>query len=132
MDDIQPLRSFGVSQPPSEPSLACPKTPPLWRLQLLEFMAGRVQSLDCPQTLVFGRTRMVLKNLWNRNGHHIWLSSATENPRVTSPKPLRKMPEKGLQAGFFRYLSKPIKVKEFMDTLNAALEFADTQSGKSK
>jgi CheY-like chemotaxis protein len=33
--------------------------------------------------------------------------------------------EKGLEAGFFRYLTKPIKLKEFMDTLNAALEFAD-------
>jgi CheY-like chemotaxis protein len=33
--------------------------------------------------------------------------------------------EKGLEAGFFRYLTKPIKVKEFMDTLNAALEFAE-------
>jgi len=33
--------------------------------------------------------------------------------------------EKGLEAGFFRYLTKPIKVKDFMDTLNAALEFAD-------
>ena len=32
---------------------------------------------------------------------------------------------KGLEAGFFRYLTKPIKVKEFMDTLNAALEFAE-------
>jgi PAS domain S-box-containing protein len=32
--------------------------------------------------------------------------------------------EKGLQAGFFRYLTKPIKVKEFMDTLDVALEFA--------
>jgi signal transduction histidine kinase/AmiR/NasT family two-component response regulator len=31
---------------------------------------------------------------------------------------------KGLEAGFFRYLTKPIKIKEFMDTLNAALEFA--------
>ena len=33
--------------------------------------------------------------------------------------------EKGLEAGFFRYLTKPIKVNEFMDTLNAALEFAE-------
>jgi PAS domain S-box-containing protein len=32
--------------------------------------------------------------------------------------------EKGLQAGFFRYLTKPIKVGEFMDTLGAALDFA--------
>jgi len=29
----------------------------------------------------------------------------------------------GLEVGFFRYLTKPIKVKEFMDTLNVALEF---------
>ncbi|MEF8751450.1 MAG: PAS domain S-box protein [Candidatus Accumulibacter necessarius] len=32
--------------------------------------------------------------------------------------------EKGLQAGFFRYLTKPIKVNEFMDTLDVALRFA--------
>jgi len=32
--------------------------------------------------------------------------------------------EKGLQAGFFRYLTKPIKVAEFMDTLDTALELA--------
>jgi CheY-like chemotaxis protein len=32
--------------------------------------------------------------------------------------------ESGLEAGFFRYLTKPIKVDEFMDALNVALEFA--------
>jgi CheY-like chemotaxis protein len=32
--------------------------------------------------------------------------------------------EKGLQAGFFRYLTKPIRVDEFMQTLDVALEFA--------
>jgi len=32
---------------------------------------------------------------------------------------------KGLEAGFFRYITKPIKVKEFMDTLNMALEYAE-------
>jgi PAS domain S-box-containing protein len=32
--------------------------------------------------------------------------------------------EKGLEAGFFRYLTKPIKVNEFMQTLDVALEFA--------
>jgi PAS domain S-box-containing protein len=35
--------------------------------------------------------------------------------------------EKGLAAGFFRYLTKPIKINEFMDTLNAALELAEEQ-----
>ena len=33
--------------------------------------------------------------------------------------------EKGLDAGFFRYLTKPIKVAEFMDALNVALYFAE-------
>jgi PAS domain S-box-containing protein len=33
--------------------------------------------------------------------------------------------EKGLEMGFFRYLTKPIKVTEFMDTLNMALDFAE-------
>ena len=32
--------------------------------------------------------------------------------------------EKGLEAGFFRYLTKPIKVQEFMNTLDLALDFA--------
>ena len=31
----------------------------------------------------------------------------------------------GLAVGFYRYLTKPIKVKEFMDTLNETLEFAE-------
>jgi CheY-like chemotaxis protein/anti-sigma regulatory factor (Ser/Thr protein kinase) len=38
----------------------------------------------------------------------------------------------GLEAGFFRYLTKPIKVKEFMDTLNAALEFAENGVAQNK
>ena len=32
---------------------------------------------------------------------------------------------KGLEAGFFRYLTKPIKVNEFLATLDQALEFAE-------
>jgi PAS domain S-box-containing protein len=40
--------------------------------------------------------------------------------------------ERGLEAGFFRYLTKPIKVKDFMDTLNAALEFAEKSVGQTK
>ncbi len=33
--------------------------------------------------------------------------------------------EKGMQAGFFWYLTKPIRVNEFLDVLNLALEFAE-------
>ncbi|MGZ5390055.1 MAG: hybrid sensor histidine kinase/response regulator, partial [Aeromicrobium sp.] len=33
--------------------------------------------------------------------------------------------QKGLEAGFFRYLTKPIRVGEFMETLNTALAFAE-------
>ena len=40
--------------------------------------------------------------------------------------------EKGLQAGFFRYLTKPIKIHEFMETLEAALEFGEQESVQSK
>ncbi len=36
--------------------------------------------------------------------------------------------EKGLEAGFFRYLTKPIKVNEFMATLDMALNLAQTRS----
>jgi PAS domain S-box-containing protein len=36
--------------------------------------------------------------------------------------------EKGLSAGFFRYLTKPIKVAEFMETLDSAMLFASSQS----
>jgi PAS domain S-box-containing protein len=40
--------------------------------------------------------------------------------------------DKGLQAGFFRYLTKPIKVAEFMETLEVALEFAAQEAVQSK
>jgi CheY-like chemotaxis protein len=40
--------------------------------------------------------------------------------------------EKGLEAGFFRYLTKPIKVNEFMDTLDVALKFAKAESPSAK
>lgn len=35
---------------------------------------------------------------------------------------------KGLDAGFFDYLTKPIKVNEFMDALDVALKFAQTKT----
>jgi PAS domain S-box-containing protein len=38
--------------------------------------------------------------------------------------------ERGLEAGFFRYLTKPIKVNEFMNTLEVALKFAESQSAR--
>jgi CheY-like chemotaxis protein len=40
--------------------------------------------------------------------------------------------DRGQMAGFFSYLTKPIKVNEFMEALDVALEFAGKQSTKSK
>jgi CheY-like chemotaxis protein len=37
--------------------------------------------------------------------------------------------EKALEAGFFNYITKPIKVGQFMDALDAALKFALTEPG---
>ena len=39
--------------------------------------------------------------------------------------------EKGLEAGFFRYLTKPIKVGAFMETLNVALEVAGERHART-
>jgi PAS domain S-box-containing protein len=36
--------------------------------------------------------------------------------------------QKGLKVGFYRYLTKPLKITEFMETLNAALDFAKANS----
>lgn len=38
--------------------------------------------------------------------------------------------EKGLKAGFFRYLTKPIRVIEFMETLDSALQFAKDKADR--
>src|ERR1700719_3028442 len=40
--------------------------------------------------------------------------------------------KKGLEAGSFYYLTKPIKVNEFMDTIDVALEFAKTLMSANK
>ena len=37
--------------------------------------------------------------------------------------------EKGLKAGFFRYITKPIKVNQFLETLDMALALSQTTSG---
>lgn len=39
--------------------------------------------------------------------------------------------EKALEAGFFNYLTKPIKVNEFMEALDVALEFAKSESARA-
>jgi PAS domain S-box-containing protein len=38
---------------------------------------------------------------------------------------------RGLEAGFFRYLTKPIKVREFMETLDVALAFAKEKTARA-
>ena len=38
--------------------------------------------------------------------------------------------DKGLVAGFFRYQTKPIKINEFMEALDAMLDFAKSNKPK--
>jgi len=40
--------------------------------------------------------------------------------------------ESGLEAGFFNYLTKPINVHQFMDALDAALTFSQTQPARAE
>jgi CheY-like chemotaxis protein len=40
--------------------------------------------------------------------------------------------ERGLKAGFFRYITKPIKIDEFMDALDAALVVAGQKAGQDE
>jgi len=37
--------------------------------------------------------------------------------------------QRGLEVGFFNYLTKPIKVKQLLDALDAALVFSQTHRG---
>lgn len=65
--------------------------------------------------------------------HGIEVLKILHHDRATSHIPVvalsaNAMPhdiETGLKAGFFRYLTKPIKVDEFLATLNLALEFVE-------
>ena len=66
----------------------------------------------------------------------IALGILAENPETASIPVIafsaNAMPgdiEKGLAAGFFRYLTKPIKVNEFMETLDSALAIGKARSG---
>jgi CheY-like chemotaxis protein len=63
------------------------------------------------------------------------LKMLAEDPRTAhipvialSANAMRRDIEKGLEAGFFRYLTKPIKVNEFMDTLDVAMKFAQSEA----
>ena len=38
--------------------------------------------------------------------------------------------EKALEAGFFNYLTKPIRVNQFLDALDAALRFSESAAGR--
>ena len=50
--------------------------------------------------------------------------AAADVTNKITPADMPRDIEKGPQAGFFRYLTKPIIVRELMDTLHMALEFA--------
>ena len=48
-----------------------------------------------------------------------------------SANAMQRDTKKGMEAGFFYYLTKPIKVNELMDALDGALEFAEKNSARN-
>jgi FixJ family two-component response regulator len=40
--------------------------------------------------------------------------------------------EKGLKAGFLRFLTKPIEVNEFIDALDVALDLAEKRASRTQ
>ena len=54
---------------------------------------------------------------------HIPVIAISSNDRPLNVK-------SGLEAGFFHYLTKPIKIDEFMSVLDMALEFANKNAAK--
>ena len=51
---------------------------------------------------------------------------------AVSANAMKRDIERGLKAGFFRYITKPIKVSEFMEAVNVALESAARPSAQSE
>ena len=51
---------------------------------------------------------------------------------IARAKALSAKLERGLKAGFFRYITKPITVHEFMEALDVALKFADKRFSQGK
>lgn len=49
-----------------------------------------------------------------------------------SANALRHEIEKALAAGFFRYIAKPFRISEFLETVDVALEFAKTGANRGK
>jgi CheY-like chemotaxis protein len=56
---------------------------------------------------------------------------ATKNIPVValSANAMQRDIERGLEAGFYRYLTKPIRINEFMNALDDALKFSKNRSG---
>ncbi len=100
-------------------------------LRLLTAVTGHL-GIKMARTL---QPEMILMdiNLPDINGIEV-LKILHEDPTTThipvvalSANAMARDIEKGLAAGFFRYLTKPIKVNEFMGTLDVALEYVENR-----
>jgi PAS domain S-box-containing protein len=155
----EPQLAVGASPPSAPAPLPVPSGPRLRtllyiednpaNLRLVEQLVARRPDLrllsagDGNSGLTLARTRIPEVILMDINLPGI---SGIETLRLLREDPLtagitvvaisaNAMPrdiEKGLQAGFFSYLTKPIKVKEFMDVLDLALEHAERITAGTK
>jgi len=113
-------------------------------LELVEKIISRHPDMHL-LTAVSGKAGIAIARAWlpdvivtDINLHDMYGFTVLEILRAdpaTAPIPVialsaNAMPlsiQKCLDAGFFRYLTKPIKVDEFMDVLNAALEISENK-----
>jgi CheY-like chemotaxis protein len=152
VSDVAPQPAAGGAEPSA---VAPPQLPNSARLRTLLYVEDNPANLQLVEQLIARRSDMRLLSAGDGNlGIEIARTSQPDVilmdiglPGISGVEALRilrqdpataRIPvvaisanaiprdiEKGLEAGFFRYLTKPIKVDEFMDALNVALASAE-------
>ena len=92
---------------------------------LLRIGALQTAILTRPNFSIIATDEKGIIQLFNVGAERILGYLATEVVNKIIPSDIKK----GMEAGFFRYFTKPIVVNEFMDALSVALEFSAARAG---
>ena len=92
---------------------------------LLRTGALQTAILTSPNFSIIATDEKGIIQLFSVGAERILGYLATEVVNKIIPSDIKK----GMEAGFFRYFTKPIMVNEFMDALGIALEFSAARAG---